>query len=112
MSKTSRDSKKVRRFEINVSISYKGNKSSHSLDTEEVSLGYSEGSNHEEESPEPVEVLSHLEEEFPHIIQETPGPNQTATSEDPWGFSTLVSVPKKKKKVVKKTHRPVEVLAE
>ena len=65
-----------------------------------------------EPEPEPVEISSHHEEEPPYIIEETSGPDQVATPVDQWDFSVPVSISKKKKKSTKKTHRPVEVLAE
>ncbi|CAN9197093.1 unnamed protein product [Alternaria alternata] len=89
-------------------------------DTERIPTEYSIESDNEigsselepEPESEPVEILSHHEEEPPYIIEETSGFDQAATPDDQWNFSAPVSVPKKKKKATKKMHRPVEVLAE
>ncbi|CAN9314364.1 unnamed protein product [Alternaria alternata] len=89
-------------------------------DTEEIPSEYSIESDNEngsselepEPEPEPVEISSHYEEEPPYIVEETSGPDQVATPDDQWDFSVPVSLSKKKKKATKKTHRPVEVLAE
>ncbi|RYN74982.1 hypothetical protein AA0120_g12116 [Alternaria tenuissima] len=87
-------------------------------DTEEISSEYSiesddeNGSSELKAEPEPVEISSHHEEEPPCIIEETSGPDQVATPDNQWDFSPPISVLKKKKKAVKRTHRPVEVLAE
>ncbi|RYO68431.1 hypothetical protein AA0116_g13 [Alternaria tenuissima] len=91
-------------------------------DTEEIPSEYSIESDDEigsselepepEPESEPVEISSHHEEEPPYIIEETSGPDQVAIPDDQWDFSVPVSISKKKKKSTKKTHRPVEVLAE
>jgi hypothetical protein len=61
---------------------------------------------HGHRSLEPEETLSHHEEEPPQVVEETSGPDQAPTPDDQWDFSFPVSMPKKKKKVVKKTSRP------
>ncbi|KAF7679745.1 hypothetical protein GT037_001396 [Alternaria burnsii] len=90
-------------------------------DTEEVPSEYSIGSDDEngsseleaepEPEPELVEILPH-EEEPSYVVGETSGPDQVATPGNQWDFSPPISVLEKKKKAVKRTHRPVEVLAE
>jgi hypothetical protein len=132
VSRTSRHSKKVRSSEERYSHSYGPYKILQFLDTERIPTEYSiesdneNGSSEPEPEPgleaepepepepelEPVEILSHHEEEPPYIIEETSGPDQAATPDDQWNFSVPVPVPKKKKKASKKMHRSVEVLAE
>jgi hypothetical protein len=108
--KTSRRFNKVRCFERKRSISPRDNESLRYPGIDKVSLNNAVVSYHQNKSSEPIVLGSHPKEEPSRIVEETSVPHQDPTSEYQCEPSDPVPTPKKKKKAVVRTPRPVAVL--
>jgi hypothetical protein len=108
--RTSRRSNKVCRSERKRSISCRDNRSLRYPGIDKVSSKNAVDSCHKNETPKPMGFRSHRKEEPAQIVEETSVPQQDPTSEYQCDLSAPVSNPKKKKKAVVRTPRPVELV--